>query len=85
MIWAPSVWGGLRFELEVGVPLKLQNPYPSLRVILAKEVPIFKDFARKIRPFWAYFSKISRFSGFRMAKTSKIAKFCAHSEKLTHV
>ena len=29
--------GVLRFELDRGVPLKLQNPYPSLRVILAKK------------------------------------------------
>ena len=29
--------GVLRFELDRGVPLELQNPYPSLRVILAKK------------------------------------------------
>ena len=28
--------GVLRFELDRGVPLEPQNPYPSLRVILAK-------------------------------------------------
>ena len=30
-------WGVLRFELDRGVPLEPQNPYPSLRVILAKK------------------------------------------------
>ena len=29
--------GVLRFELDRGVSLKPQNPYPSLRVILAKK------------------------------------------------
>ena len=29
--------GVLRFELDRGVPLEPQNPYPSLRVILAKK------------------------------------------------
>ena len=34
----PGGGGGVfRFELDRGVPLKLQNPYPSLRVILAKK------------------------------------------------
>ena len=33
----PGGGGELRFELDRGVPLKLQNPYPSLRVILAKK------------------------------------------------
>ena len=31
------------------------------------------------------FQKIRDFRGFRMSETPKIAKFCAHSEKLTHV
>ena len=30
-------WGVLRFELDRGVPLRPQNPYPSLRVILAEK------------------------------------------------
>ena len=29
--------GVLRFELDTGVPLEPQNPYPSLRVILAEK------------------------------------------------
>ena len=29
--------GVLRFELDRGVPLELQNPYPSLRVIVAEK------------------------------------------------
>ena len=29
--------GVLRFELDSGVPLEPQNPFPSLRVILAKK------------------------------------------------
>ena len=28
--------GVLRFEMDMGVPLEPQNPYPSLRVILAE-------------------------------------------------
>ena len=44
--------GVLRFELDRGVPLQPQNPYPSLRVILAKKVPIFKDFPSKIGLFF---------------------------------
>ena len=35
MIYRPV--GVLRFELDRGVPLEPQNPYPSLRVILAKK------------------------------------------------
>ena len=33
----PPGGGELRFELDRGVPLKPQNPYPSLRMILAKK------------------------------------------------
>ena len=33
-MWAAGV---LRFELDRGVPLEPQNPYPSLRVTLAKK------------------------------------------------
>ena len=38
-IWKhdPGPGGLLRFELDRGVPLEPQNPYPSLRVILAKK------------------------------------------------
>ena len=32
-----KAWGVLRFELDKGVPLEPQNPYPSLRVILAEK------------------------------------------------
>ena len=40
--------GVLRFELDKGVPLKLQNPYPSLRVILAKKgYPFLRIFREK--------------------------------------
>ena len=35
--------GVLRFELDRGVPLKPQNPYPSLRLILAEKGTHFKD------------------------------------------
>ena len=53
--------GVLRFELDRGVPLEPQKP-----------IPIFKgDFGQKGYPFlmiflqkFAYFSKISQFSGF---------------------
>ena len=40
LIFKMSYSGGggvLRFELDRGVPLEPQNPYPSLRVILAKQ------------------------------------------------
>ena len=36
MNWLDSSRGVLRFELDRGVPLEPQNPYPSLRVILAE-------------------------------------------------
>ena len=41
--------GGVpRFELDMGVPLEPQNPYPSLRVILAeKEYPFLRIFLEK--------------------------------------
>ena len=32
-----SAWGVLRFELDRGMPLDPQNPYPSLRVILTNK------------------------------------------------
>ena len=35
--YAPAARGVLKFELDRGVPLEPQNPYPSLRVILAKK------------------------------------------------
>ena len=35
--WWKNPGGVLRFELDRGVPLEPQNPYPSLRVILAKK------------------------------------------------
>ena len=47
--------GVLRFELDRGVPLEPQNPYPSLRVNLAKRVPIFMDFPSKIGLFFKNF------------------------------
>ena len=37
--------GVLSFELDRGVPLEPQNPYPSLRMILAERVPNYKDFS----------------------------------------
>ena len=49
-------WGVLRFELDRGVLLEPQNPYPSLRVILAKKVPIFKDIPSKIGLFFKNFA-----------------------------
>ena len=35
--WLKSRVGVLRFELDRGVPLEPQNPYPSLRVILTEK------------------------------------------------
>ena len=61
--------GVLRFELDRGVPLEPQNPYPSLRVILAEKGTRFlRIFLKK----YANFSKISRFLGiFAMRKIQK--------------
>ena len=39
-----DIQGILRFELDRGVPLEPQNPYPSLRVILAERGTHFKGF-----------------------------------------
>ena len=35
--WSDTRGGVLRFELDKGVPLEPQNPYPSLKVILAEK------------------------------------------------
>ena len=50
--FGPPVRGVLKFVLDRGVPLEPQNPYPSLRVILAKKVHIFKDYPSKIGLFF---------------------------------
>ena len=42
---APGGGGVIRFELDRGVSLEPQNPYPSLRVILAKKGTHFKGFS----------------------------------------
>ena len=39
--------GVLRFELDRGVPLEPQNPYPSLRVIWPKRYPFLRIFLQK--------------------------------------
>ena len=44
-------WGVLRFGLDRGVQLMLQNPYPFLKVILAKIVPIFRNFSQNTTLF----------------------------------
>ena len=60
--------GVLRFELDRGVPLEPQNPYPSLRVILAKKGTHFWGFFFKNRPI---FQKFRDFGGFCMVKPRK--------------
>ena len=60
-----SLRGVLRFELDRGVPLEPQNPYPSLRVILAEKGTHFKGFFLKNRPIF------QKFHDFRHAKTRK--------------
>ena len=69
-LWEANVRGGgvLRFELDRGVPLEPQNPYPSLRVILAEKGTHFKGFFLKNRPI---FQKFRDFRGFRHVKTRK--------------
>ena len=61
--------GVLRFELDRGVPLEPQNPYPSLRVKLAKKVPIFKVFPSKIGLF---FKNSAIFGVFAWRKPQKL-------------
>ena len=63
-----SMGGVLRFELDRGVPLEPQNPYPSLRVILAEKGTHFSGFFLKNRPI---FQKFPDFGGFRHAKPPK--------------
>ena len=46
--------GVLRFGLDRGVLLEPQNPYPFLRVIFAKGVPISKDFSWNIGQFFIF-------------------------------
>ena len=50
----------------MGVPLEPQNPYPSLRVILAEKGTHFEGFFLKNRPFF------QNFRGFRHAKPRKL-------------
>ena len=61
--------GVLRFELDMGVPLEPQNPYPSLKVILAKKGTHFLRFSFKNM---LIFQKFRDFRGFHMAKTPTI-------------
>ena len=51
-----------RFGLDGGVPLEPQNPYPSLRVILAEKATIVKDFSWKIGPFFVHFAILGVFT-----------------------
>ena len=60
--------GVLRTELDRGVSLEPQNPYPSLRVILAEKGTHFKGFFLKNMPIFQTFRD---FQGFRHAKTQK--------------
>ena len=68
LVWegARCPGGVLRFELDRGVPLEPQNPYPSLRVILAGKGIHFKGFFLKKRPIF------QKFRHFRHAKTRKL-------------
>ena len=61
--------GVLRFELDRGVPLKPKNPYPSLRVILAKKVPILKDFPSKIGLFFKNSAIFGIFAWWKLRKS----------------
>ena len=54
--WKYSTPGGvLRFELDRGVPLEPQNPYPSLRVILAEKGTHFYGLFLKNKPIFQKF------------------------------
>ena len=57
----PRGGGVLRFELDRGVLLEPQNPYPSLRVILTGKGTHFLGFFLKNRPI---FKKFCDFRGF---------------------
>ena len=70
--------GVLRFGLDRGVPLELQNPYPSLRVIVAKRVPFVTNFSWKIDPF---FTNFVIFQVFTMRKPKNLGSV----RKLDHV
>ena len=53
--------GVLRFELNRGVLLEPQNPYPSLRVILAKKgTHFFKEFSFKNRRIFQKFRYLAK-------------------------
>ena len=68
MVNLGSSRGVLRFELDRGVPLEPQNPYPFLRVILAENGTHFEGFFLKNR---SIFKKFCDFRGFRHAKPWK--------------
>ena len=68
--------GVLDFGLDGGVPPGPRDPNPCLEV---KKVPMFRDFAQKMDPFWAKFWK---FSGLTFASPEN---FCDFDEKWTHV
>ena len=57
--------GGTQIWVDRGVPLEPQNPYPSLKVILAVKGTYFKGFFLKNRP------SFQKFRGFRHVKTQK--------------
>ena len=61
--------GILRLGLDGGVPLEPQNPYPSLRVILAEKGTHCQGFFLKNRPI---FSQILQFSGSSPCENPKI-------------
>ena len=56
LVWRLQGEGGTQIGLHRGVPLKPQNPYPPLRVILQKRVPIVMDFSWKIDLFFTNFA-----------------------------
>ena len=53
--WDDTPVGVLRFELDRGVPLEPQNPYPSLRVIGTEKGTHFKGFFLKNMPIFQKF------------------------------
>ena len=63
-----KIQGGTQIWVGQGCAAGASNPYPSLRVIWQKRVPIFKVFSSKIGPF---FKNFVIFRVFAMPKTWK--------------
>ena len=66
--------GVLRFELGRGVPLKNQNPYPSLRVILAEKGTHFQGFFLKNRPILQEFCNLWGFCHAKFENLGSVRK-----------